>query len=74
MKPRFSSEGSRSGTALGVEMKLEGIDVEQLVRFLYELEFSGKLLHIKKLRIQKLRQGKGQSLRVLLQIDSYTSI
>ena len=74
MKPRFSSEGSSMGQAVGVEMKLEGINIEQFVQFLYELEFSGKLLHIKKLRIQKLRQGKSQSLRILLQIDSYTSI
>jgi len=74
MKPRFSSEGSDMGKAVGVEMQLDGINIEQFVRFLYELEFSGKLLHITKLRIQKMRQGKGQSLRVLLQIDSYTSI
>jgi general secretion pathway protein M len=74
MKPRFSSEASGIGKAVGVEMKLEGINIEQFVRFLYELEFSGKLLHITKLRIQKMREGKGQSLRVLLQIDSYTSV
>lgn len=74
MKPLSSPEASRSLKQLGMEIKLDGINITQLVKFLYELEHSGKLLHIKRIKIQRTSQGEARSLRITLQVNTYTGI
>ncbi len=71
MKPLSASEKSENLRAAGMEMKLEGIDMSQLVNFLYKLEYSGNLLKIKRTKIQKLSKGNTQTLRVTMQIFTY---
>lgn len=74
MKPLSSPEESGSLKQIGMEIKLDDINATQLVNFLYELEYSGKSLNIKRIKIQKFSKGKAQSLRVTLQVNTYSSI
>ena len=69
MKPISTPEESGSIKQAGMEIKLEDMDIGQLVSFLYEIEYSGKLLTIKRIKIQR----KAQSLRVILQVHTYTT-
>jgi hypothetical protein len=73
MKPLSSPEESGSLKQIGMEIKLDDINATQLVNFLYELEYSGKFLNIKRIKIQRFSKGKTQSLRVTLQVNTYSS-
>jgi len=73
MKPLSSSEETGSLKLVGMEIQLDNISVGQLVKFLYEIEYSNKLVNIKRLKIQKLAKDNFQSLRVILQVDTYVS-
>lgn len=55
----------------GIEMVLEKIDMRELVNFLYRIEYSKRLLTIKRIKIQKSSRGKDPSLKVTLQIYAY---
>jgi len=57
-----------------MEIKLEGININHLVNFLYKIEYSGKLLNIKRIKIQRLSKLEARTLRVTLQINTYTTI
>lgn len=74
MKPLSSPEESGSLKQIGMEIKLDDINATQLVNFLYELEYSEKFLNIKRIKIQRFSKGKTQSLRVTLQVNTYSSI
>jgi len=74
MKPISSAEESGALKGVGMEIKLEGININHLVNFLYKIEYSGKLLNIKRIKIQRLSKRKAQTLRVTLQINTYTTI
>ena len=71
MKPLSSPGEPGASKSLGMEVKLEGINVSDLVNFLYKLEYSDKLIHIKSIRIQKVTKGETPSLRVTLQANTY---
>lgn len=73
MKPLDSLEESEGMKVVGMEIKLEGIGVDQVVKFLYEIEFSSRLLGIKKIKVQTLDRGEVHSLRVTLQVDTVTT-
>lgn len=73
MKPLPSAEASEGMKLVGMEIKLDGIGIDQLVNFLYEIEFSDKLLSIKRIKVQTFSKGEEQSLRVTLQVDTYTA-
>ncbi len=73
MKPLGTLEESSGMKVVGMEIKLEGIGVEQMVKFLHEIEFSDMLLGIKKIKIQTLEKGEEHSLRVTLQVDTITT-
>jgi len=73
IKPRSSSEEPGSLKTEGMEIKLEGIEIPQLVHFLYKIEYSGKLLDSKRIKVQKLSKETGGALRVILQVDTYFS-
>lgn len=55
----------------GIEMVLEKIDMRELVNFLYRIEYSKKLLTIRRIKIQKSSRDKNPSLKVTLQIYAY---
>jgi hypothetical protein len=53
------------------DMKIDGIGIEPLLKFLYEVENSGKLIKISYIRIQQALKGT-DTYDVILKIDSYT--
>ena len=72
MKPLTQTEENKTATQLdGIETEIEGIDIKDLVNFLYQIEYSGNLLSIKRIKIQ--RSSKTQLLKVTLQINTYIS-
>jgi len=73
MKPLSSSETAGSFKTEGIEMKLDHIDIKQLVNFIFRIEYSGKLLNIKRIKIQRATKGKDPSLKVTLQVNTLTS-
>ena len=46
------------------------MNIKELVSFLHRIEYSGKLLNIKRIKIQKSSQG--DTLKVTLQVTSYS--
>lgn len=56
----------------GIELSLENMGMEQLVNFLYKVEHTGNLLYVKRIRILKITRGASSTLRVTLQVNTYT--
>jgi Tfp pilus assembly protein PilO len=56
----------------GIEMSLDNVGMEQLVNFLYKVEHSGNLLFIKRIKILKTSRGSSSTLKVTLQVNTYT--
>jgi hypothetical protein len=56
----------------GIELSLENMGMEQLVNFLYNVEHTGNLLYVHRIRILKATRGTSSSLRVTLQVNTYT--
>ena len=74
IKPISSLEESRLLKQVGMEIKLGDINIKQLVNFLYEIEYSDKLLRIKRIIIKRLSKDKARSLQVTLQVNTYNAI
>jgi len=57
---------------VGVELRLDGLSMEDLVRYLYQLEYSKKFLIVPRIKIQRMK-GKGGEvmLRVTMQVSTY---
>jgi hypothetical protein len=58
----------------GIEMSLDNVGMEQVVNFLYKVEHSGNLLFIKRIKILKTSRGSSSTLKVTLQVNTYTRI
>jgi len=72
MKPLAQTEENKTASHLeGIDTEIEGIDIKDLVNFLHQIEYSGNLLSIKRIKIQ--RSSKTQLLKVTLQIHTYIS-
>lgn len=72
MNPLPQTEENKTATHLeGIDTEIEGIDIKDLVNFLHQIEYSGNLLSIKRIKIQ--RSSKTQLLKVTLQIHTYIS-
>ena len=56
----------------GIELSLENMGMQQLVNFLYKVEHTGNLLYVKRIRILKVTRGTSGTLRVTLQVNTYT--
>ena len=56
----------------GIEMSLDNVGMEQLVNFLYKVELSGDLLFVKRIKILKTSRGSTSTLKVTLQVNTYT--
>jgi len=74
MKPLSFPEDSGPLKPEGMEIKLDNIDIKQLINFLHKIEYSEKLLNIKRIKIRRSVRGKAQSLKVTVQVSTYTSI
>jgi hypothetical protein len=72
IKPLSYTEDSGTFKRVGMEMKLDNIDIDQLVRFLHRVEYSGKLISIKRIRIQRMSKDKDSALKVTLQVNTFT--
>jgi general secretion pathway protein M len=69
MKPS-NSEGPDSRYKISsVEMKLQGITLEQLVQYLYKVEYSGKNVQVKRLSISQTGKEEGL-VDVILQVET----
>jgi general secretion pathway protein M len=70
MKPTVSTP-SEVYNEESVEVKMEGVTLEQLVRYLYQIETSPQLLKIKKLDI-KPRYDNRQILTATFRVSAFT--
>jgi len=72
MKPLAFHDDSGPMKPVGIEMNLDNINIEQLVTLLYKIEGAGKLLKIKHIKIQRTSIKKIPTLKVTLQVNTYT--
>jgi len=70
MKPSVSASGDALYKESSVEMKIEGINMKQLVDYLYFVESSKDLVKIKRISIKKNKTDKN-FLTVLMQVVTY---
>ncbi|MBW2085338.1 MAG: type II secretion system protein M [Deltaproteobacteria bacterium] len=72
MKPLSFSNGPQSDIKPeGIEIKLEGIVTRELITFLQKIEYAGKLLNIKRIKIQRAAKSEEKYLNVTLQVQTY---
>ena len=74
IKPVTFAEGEGKLKPEGIEMSLDGVNMEQLVNFLYRIEHSGKLLHVKRIKILRASKEKTSLLKVTLQVNTYNPV
>lgn len=74
IKPVTFPEGEGKLRPEGIEISLDGVNMEQLVNFLYRIEYSGKLLHIKRIKILRASKEKTSLLKVTLQVNTYNPV
>jgi len=71
IKPVTFPEGEGKLRPEGIEISLDGVNMDQLVNFLYRIEYSGKLLHVKRIKILRASKEKTSLLKVTLQVNTY---
>ncbi len=72
MKPlSFTEEQEGAIRPEGIEIKLDGITTRDLIPFLRRIEYGGKLLNIRRIKIQKVSKGEQDVLKVTLQVHTY---
>ncbi len=69
MKPAFSTAGELYRES-SVEMKLEGVALQQLIRYLFEIESAPQLLRVRRLAI-KPRSANPDTLDVTFQVSTF---
>lgn len=72
MKPLAFHDDSGPMKPTGIEIKLDNINIKQLVTLLYKIEGAGKLLNIKRIKIQRTSTKSIKTLKVTLQVNTYT--
>jgi type II secretory pathway component PulM len=71
LKPLALAEERENLNSEGIEMKLEGIHTGELVSFLLRIENSGRMLNIRKIKIQRTSLATKTLVKVTLQIIAY---
>jgi len=74
IKPVTFPEGEGKLKPEGIEISLDGVNMEQLVNFLYKIEYSGKLLHVKRIKVLRASKEKTSLLKVTLQVNTYNPV
>jgi len=74
IKPVTFPEGEGKLRPEGIELSLDGVNMEQLVNFLYKIEYSRKLLHVKRIKILRASREKTSLLKVTLQVNTYNPV
>jgi hypothetical protein len=73
VKPLSFPEEPGSLKREGMEVKLEDIDIHELVEYLYKIEYSGKLLKIQRIKVQRVvERDATSSLRVIIQVHTFS--
>lgn len=74
MKPLTFQNGVGQLKQEGIEVGLEEIGIEQLVELLQRIEYSGKLLQVNRIKIQRTEREKGKKVRlkVAIQVNTFT--
>jgi general secretion pathway protein M len=70
MKPSSNKLKDSAYTQSLVDMKLNGISLEQMSQFIYRIETSQNMIHIKRLSLSKKEDDKGL-LNVILQVETF---
>ena len=70
MKPTSSKLKDSPYTQSLVDMKLNGISMEQMTQFIYRIETSQNMIHIKRLSLSK-KEDEKSLLNVILQVETY---
>ncbi len=70
MKPSSSKQKDTPYSLSLVEMKLNGITMEQISRFLYRIETSQNMIHVRRLSLTKKEEQEGL-LNVILQVETF---
>jgi len=70
MKPSSSKQKDTPYTLSLVEMKLNGVSLDQITKFLYRIETSRNMIHIRRLSLNK-KEEKGGLLNVILQVETF---
>ena len=71
MKPITFHEESGALKPVGIEMNLDGINIKQLVSLLHKIEYSEKLLNVRRIKIRRVTLKKDKLLKVTLQVHTY---
>lgn len=70
IKPLSQTEAERAIKTNGIEMGLDQITMKELLNFLYRVEYSGKLMCVRRIQIQKPLYDT--NLQITLQVISYS--
>ncbi len=71
MKPLPVSEKEETYKPECIEMKLEEIDMQRLIDFLYKIEQSKNLLIVDRAKIRPVSKGSDRSIELTLQVKTY---
>lgn len=70
MKPSSTKQKDTPYRLSLVEMKLNGITMEQITEFLYRIETSPNMMHVRRLSLNK-KEEKDGLLNVILQVETF---
>ena len=70
MKPSSTKQKDTPYSLSLVEMKLNGITMEQITKFLYHIETSQNMVHVQRLSLNKKEEKEGL-LNVILQVETF---
>ena len=70
MKPTSNKLKDSPYTQSLVDMKLNGISMEQMAQFIYRIESSQNMIHIRRLSLSK-KEDEKSLLNVILQVETY---
>ena len=70
MKPSSTKQKDTPYSLSLVEMKLNGITMEQITKFLYRIETSPNMIHVQRLSLNKKEEKEGL-LNVILQVETF---
>ncbi|MCF8063134.1 MAG: hypothetical protein K9M82_11500 [Deltaproteobacteria bacterium] len=71
MKPLEFSEPVEGLQPTGIEMRLERLDIQELVQFLYRVEHSENLLNVVRMKIRPSSGKTERTLELTLQVNTY---
>jgi general secretion pathway protein M len=70
MKPSSTKQKDTPYRLSLVEIKLNGITMEQITKFLYQIETSPNMIHVRRLSLSKKEEKEGL-LNVILQVETF---